>query len=501
MPELLLQGFLTIISVANLLYICSGLVLGIIVGAIPGLSATVAIALLVPITFYINPISSISFLIGIYKGGIYGASIPAILINTPGAAGSSATVFDGFPMTQQGKAGKALKMSIYASVFGDTFSDVVVILVAAELAAIALKFGTAEYTSLLLFALTIIGSVSGKSIIKGLLSAALGLLFATVGMDPITARSRFAFGQVELMGGLNLVSMFIGMFAIPEILIQLEKKSTRTVVSKLERASNPDDDRCTWSDIKVCAPTILRSSIIGTFIGAIPGLGQTIAAFLGYSEAKRVSKNPDNFGKGEIKGLAAAEAANNAVDGATLIPLLTLGIPGDAVTAILLGAFMIQGLVPGPTFIQDHGPIIYAIMVGMVLANLFLLFIALGGIRFFAKVPNVPVNTLFPIVFFFCVMGAFSVNSSLFDVSVMLFFGVMAYFMRKVSIPIAPFVIAFFIGPLLESNLRRTLIWSKGSLDVFFTRPISLVFIILTILSIVWSIKSMQKRKAGQTKT
>lgn len=495
MLELLGQGFVTIFTLTNLLYICSGLVLGIIVGAIPGLSATVAIAVLVPITFYIEPVASISFLIGIYKGGIYGASIPAILINTPGAAGSSATVFDGFPMTQQGKAGKALRLSIYASVFGDTFSDIVVILVAAKLAEIALKFGTAEYTSLLLFALTIIGSVSGSSIVKGLISAALGILFATVGMDPLTGRSRFSFGQVELMGGLNLVSMFIGMFALPEILIQLEKKGRRTVVSKLNRARHPDDDRCTWSDLKTCAPTILRSSIIGTAIGAIPGLGQTIAAFLAYSEAKRASKNPENFGKGEIKGVAAPEAANNAVDGATLIPLLTLGIPGDTVTAILLGAFMIQGLVPGPTFIQDHAPVIYAILVGMVLANLLLFGIAFGGIRFFAKVPNVPVNTLFPIVFFFCAMGSFSVNSSLFDVSVMLFFGALAYGMRKYDIPIAPFVIAFFIGPLLESNLRRTLIWSKGSMAVFFTRPISLLFIILTVLSIAWTIKRMQGKK------
>jgi len=489
MLELLAQGLVTILTPTNLLYICSGLVLGIIVGAIPGLSATMAIALLVPITFYINPVSSISFLIGIYKGGIYGASIPAILINTPGAAGACATVFDGFPMTQQGKAGKALKAAIYASVFGDTFSDVVVILVAAQLAAMALKFGTAEYTSLLFFALTIIGSVSGRSIIKGLIAAALGMLFSTVGMDPLTARSRFSFGEVELMGGLSLVSMFIGMFAVPEILVQLEKKGRRTIASRLDRAKDPDDDRCTWADLKYCAATILRSSIIGTIIGVIPGLGQTIAAFLGYSEAKRVSKHPERFGQGELKGVVAAEAANNAVDGATLIPLLTLGIPGDTITAILLGAFMIQGLVPGPTFIQDHGPVIYAILVGMILANLLLFAIAMGGIRFFAKVPNAPVNILFPIVFIFCVMGAFSINSSLFDVSVMLGFGLLAYFMRKLEFPVAPFVIAFFIGPMFESNLRRTLIWSKGSLAVFFTRPISLLFVVMACLSVLWALK------------
>jgi len=493
MLESLAQGLLTILTPTNLAYICSGLVLGIIVGAIPGLSATMAIALLVPITFYINPVSSISFLIGIYKGGIYGASIPAILINTPGAAGACATVFDGFPMTQQGKAGKALKMAIYASVLGDAFSDVVVILVAAQLAAAALKFGTAEYTSLLLFALTIIGSVSGQSILKGLIAAALGMLFSTIGMDPLTARSRFSFGQVELMGGLSLVSMFIGMFAVPEILIQLEKKERRTILSRLEKARDPDDDRCTWKDLKYCATTILRSSIIGTIIGAIPGLGQTIAAFLGYSEAKRASKHPERFGRGELRGVAAAEAANNAVDGATLIPLLTLGIPGDTITAILLGAFMIQGLVPGPTFIQDHGPVIYAILVGMVLANGLLFVIAMGGIRFFAQVPNVPVNTLFPIVFVFCVAGAFSINSSLFDVAVMLFFGLIAYFMRKLEFPIAPFVIAFFIGPMFESNLRRTLIWSKGGLGVFFTRPISLFFIVLAAVSVVWALKRMKQ--------
>jgi len=494
MLEQLLQGLVTIATLTNMLYIISGLVLGIIVGAIPGLSATMAIALLVPITFYINPVSSLSFLIGIYKGGIYGASIPAILINTPGAAGSSATVFDGYPLTQQGKAGKALKAAIYSSVIGDAFSDVVVILVAAHLASMALKFGTAEYTSLLLFALTIIGSVSGESMVKGLISAALGMLFATVGMDPLTARSRFSFGQVQLMGGLNLVSMFIGMFAMPEILIQLEEKGRTTIVSSLGQGASPDDSRCTWKDLKYILPTIFKSSVIGTIIGAIPGLGQTIAAFLGYGEAKRSSKNPERFGKGELRGIAASEAANNAVDGATLIPLLTLGVPGDTITAILLGAFMIQGLVPGPTFIQDHAHVIYAVLVGMLLANILLFAIAFSGIRFFAKVSNVPVNTLFPVVFIFCVMGSYSLNSSLFDIVVMLFFGVFAYFLRKLEFPIAPFVIAFFIGPMFESNLRRTLIWSKGSLSVFFTRPISLFFIILAVASVLWAFKRTKSK-------
>jgi putative tricarboxylic transport membrane protein len=489
MLELLAEGFGIIFTLSNILYICFGLILGIIVGAIPGLSATVAIALLVPFTFYINAVSGISFLIGIYKGGIYGASIPAILINTPGAAGACATIFDGYPMTQQGKAGKALKMAIYASVLGDSFSDIVVITVAAELAAVALKFGTAEYCSLLLFALTVIGSVSGKSMIKGLIAAALGVLFSTVGMDPITARSRFSFGLVELMGGLGLVPMFIGVFAIPEILIQLEKRGRKTVVSRYEESPDPDNDRCTLRDLKYCGFTILRSSIIGTVIGAIPGLGQSIAAFIGYSEAKRASKHPERFGKGELRGVAAAEAANNAVDGATLIPLLTLGVPGDTITAILLGAFMIQGLVPGPTFIQDHGPTIYAIFVGMLIANLGLFFIAMAGIKLFARVPNVPVSILFPIVFIFCIMGAYAINSSLFDVACMLMFGILGYFMRKREFPIPPFVIAFFIGPMFESALRRTLIWSKGSVLVFFTRPISLFFIVLSAFSIfmvVW---------------
>jgi putative tricarboxylic transport membrane protein len=489
MIDSLFQGFLSIMTVTNILYIGSGIVIGILVGAIPGLSATMAIALFVPVTFYIDPITSISFLIGIYKGGIYGASIPAILINTPGAAGACATVFDGFPLTQQGKAGKALKMSIYASVFGDSFSDIVVIFVAAHIAGVALKFGSAEYASLLLFALTIIGAVSGKSITKGIIAAALGMFVSTVGMDPLTGRSRFSFGSVELMGGLGLVSMFIGMFALPEIMIQLEEKEKTNLISKLDRARNPDDDRCTWRDFKSCFPAILRSSVIGTVIGALPGLGQSIAAFIGYSEAKRTAKNPENYGKGELRGVAAAEAANNAVDGATLIPLLTLGIPGDAITAILLGAFMIQGLVPGPTFIQDNGPLIYAIFVGMLLANLLMLAIALGGIRFFAKVPNIPVNTLFPMVFIFCVIGAYAINSSLFDVGVMLGFGLLAYAMRKLEFPVAPFVIAFFIGPLFEAHLRRALLGSKGDFTIFFTRPISLAFVCLALISVFWALK------------
>ncbi|MBW1972855.1 MAG: tripartite tricarboxylate transporter permease, partial [Deltaproteobacteria bacterium] len=462
-----------------------GITVGIIIGAIPGMTATMATALLVPLTFGMQPIPAIAMLLGVYKGGIYGGSISAILINTPGTPAASATVLDGYPMAQKGQAMKALKMALYASVMADSMSDIILILVAPPLAAIALRFGPPEVFSLVLFALTIIATVSGASLLKGLIAAAFGILFSTIGMDPIAGTPRFSFGYVDMIKGVGLIPMLIGLFAISEVLIQLEKKISDEIKDiRVKESANPDDNRVTASEMKRCLRTIFRGTGIGTFLGAIPGIGSTLAAFLNYGMAQKASKHPEKFGKGEIEGVAAAESGNSAVCGATLIPLLSLGIPGDIVTAVLLGAFMIQGLAPGPLLFKEHSDIIYALFVGLMVCNLGNLVIGSIGIRFFAKVLKVPSRILYPLILILCFVGTFAVNNSLFDVGAMFSFGLIGYIMRKFDYPLAPLLIAFVLGPMIETALRQGLIMSDGSFIIFLQRPISLSFLILTALSI-----------------
>jgi len=468
----------------NILAVFIGVTAGIFIGAIPGLTATMSVALLVPLTFTMSPVTGLAMLIGVYKGGIYGGSITAILINTPGTPAAAATALDGYPLAKQGKALKALKMAIYASVMADTFSDIVLILVAAPLAIVALKLGPPELTTLLILALTIVGLVSGKSLVKGLLVASLGVLFSTVGMDFMTGTPRFAFDSLEMAKGFPLIPVLIGLFAIPEILVQVEEKVRGTETVVLKKSPREEDNRVNFQELKSCSKTIFRSAIIGTFIGAIPGIGSVISSFISYGMAKRGSKNPEEFGEGALEGVAAAEAGNNAVCGATLIPLLTLGIPGDSVTAVMLAAFLIQGLVPGPELIPKHPNVIYGLFVALMVANMANLAIANVGIRFFARVASISKTIVFPTVAILCVVGSYAVENSLFDVKSMLFFGVVGYFMRKFDFPIPPFLIAFILGPMVENPLRQSLMISGGSPAIFFTSPISLTFIVLTGLSV-----------------
>ena len=470
---------------SNILAIFVGISSGIIIGCLPGLTATMAVALLVPITFTMSPVTGIAMLLGVYKGGIYGGSISAILINTPGTPAAAATVLDGYPMAKQGKAEKALKMAIYASVMADSLSDLVLILVAPPLALMALKLGPPELAMLLVFALTIVGSVSGKSLVKGIAIAAVGLFFSIVGLDFMTGVSRFTFDSMELSKGLPLLPMLIGLFAFGEVLIQAEDKSEYIMtIEKLDSRVEREKRVLTFTEFKGCIRTILRSTAIGTGIGAIPGIGSAIAAFLSYGWAKRNAKRPEEFGSGSLEGLAAAEAGNNAVCGATLIPLLTLGIPGDTVTAVLLGAFLIQGLTPGPNLINKNADVIYGLFIAMLLANLVNLLVARVGIRFFAKVISVPKAILFPVILVFCAAGSYAINNSIFDLKIMIVFGVFGYLMRKFDFPPAPFLIAFVLGPMVESAVRQSFIISQGSALIFLQRPIALIFILLTIFSV-----------------
>ncbi len=473
-------AFALVAQWGSLLSLAVGIVIGVIAGAIPGMSATMAVALSLPFTFSLPPIYGILFLLGVYKGGIFGGSIPAILIKTPGTPASSATVLDGYPMAEQGKAGKALDMALYASCTADLISNLALILLTGWLAAFALSFGPPEFFTLIVFSLTIIAGVSGDSLVKGILAAALGLLFATVGLDLVYGTNRFVFGEANLMGGLNFIAVLIGLFAIPEIIAYA--RSPRDAHEGMRELGS---DHVTFAEYKSCFRTILRGGFIGVILGAIPGIGAAPAAFLSYSEARRNSPNRANFGKGELEGVAASESGNNGVAGATLIPLLALGVPGDVITAIIIGAFMIHGLQPGPMMFVQNSNIIYALFMGLMISSVLLLFFGFIAIRMFRFIADVPKSLLFPSVLVLCVFGVYAVNNSTFDVAVMFVMGWLGYLMVRLGIPAAPFLIAFILGPLLEDNFRQSMLMSSGAPEILVRSPITWTFWALTVFALV----------------
>ena len=478
-----------------------GVGLGVVLGSIPGLTATMAIALIVPMTFTLSPIVSIGMLIGAYKGGCFGGSIPAILLNTPGTPAAAATSLDGHQLAKKGNGFKALKVALMSSVLADSFSDIVLILVAPPLALIALKMGPPEMTGLVIFSLLIITAVAGESMIKGLISGVLGLLVGTIGLDPIMATRRFGFDLAQLDEGISLMPMLIGLFALSEFFIAIETIRKKKQVHLYEISTDPEKARLTKDEKKACFKIIGMSSSIGTILGAVPGIGPSIAAFASYAQARKISKKPEEFGKGSIEGVAAAEAGNNAVAGANLIPLLTLGIPGDVGAALLLGAFMIQGLHPGPLLFKDNLDIIYAIFMALLLSNMFNFLIGRYYIKVASKVANVPKHYIFPAVLAFCLVGSYGFNQSMFDVWMALLFGVIGYILRKNGFPVAPLLIAFILEPILESSFRQSLLISQGSPAIFFTHSISCAFLILSIVGVGFTVRGRRKQKqsAGQS--
>ena len=479
MGDILLEALSNILTLESFLSIFIGGALGIIFGALPGLTAAMGVALLLPITFGLEATTGILFLLGVYCGGIYGGSITAVLINTPGTPASAATTLDGHPLAKKGKAGKALRMAIFASVFGGIFSALILIIAAPQLAKVALKFGPPEYLALALFGLSVVSSVSGESKLKGLIMGGIGLLISTVGLDPVDASTRLMFGIEDLVSGIQLIPALIGLFAIAEIM-------NRSYVSHLKRqqvGDSKNQSKLTWTDIKKSLKTIIKSSGIGTILGAIPGAGPVTASFLSYNEAFRSSKNKAEFGKGSLEGVAAAESGNNGATGATLIPLLTLGIPGDAVTAILLGAFIMNDLEPGPLLFTDYGGIVYTIMIGLIVVNAFVFFQGQLAIRMFVKITKVPNNILIPILLTLCIVGAYAVNNSMFDVRVMMIFGIIGFFLLKFGFPVTPLLLALILGPIAENGMRQSLSMSGGDWSIFYTRPISFIFIVISVIA------------------
>ncbi|MBL6865151.1 MAG: tripartite tricarboxylate transporter permease [Rhodospirillales bacterium] len=493
----IIQGMSLYFTFKAVLMVGIGVAAGILVGAIPGISGVMATAILVPFSFFMPPTEGIPFLLGLHKGALFGDSIPAILINTPGQPAAAATALDGYPLAKKGEAKSGIQMALVSSTIGDTFSDIVLILAAVPLAALALKFGPAEFFALMLMGLTIIGGITGSSAAKGILSALIGIMIGLVGFDAVTGAERYTFGIPILQGGVGTIPLMIGLFAVSEVLIQAEK-SNKLLSKRPDTAHLKGGKNLKLKEIKASARTIIRSSILGTIIGAIPGTGAAIATFIGYGAAKRASKKPEEFGKGSYEGVAASEAANSAVAGADLIPTLTLGIPGSATAAILMGAFLAQGLRPGPELFEANGATMYAIFALLLIGNPIMIVVGWVLTPIFARVVTVRQSLLVPAVLLLCLMGVYVYRGNLADIQVALIVGVFGYLLRKIDIPLAPLVIAFIITPIAERSMKQALILSDGDFSVFLTRPISAGFLLVALAILYFGFRRKTKNKKSE---
>ena len=478
-------------TLENILWINLGVLVGAIFAAIPGLSVILCVILFLPVTYTMSAIPGMMFLLGIYCAGGYGGSVSAILINTPGTPHAAATMLDGHPLSQQGRTKAALKIALYASTFGGVFSALMLLFLGPQVAKISAMLGTAEYFMVCLFGLTMIAGVSGKSVIKGFIAACLGLLISCVGADPMTSYDRFTFGVPRLYLGMDLAVCLIGLFALVEIISKAEKK--RHELNMKAGQIGKDDGKITKGEWKRMIRPIVMSSFIGSCVGIVPGTGASEASWFSYNTAKNLSKHPEEFGKGSVEGIAAAESANNAVTGATLIPLLTLGIPGDGTVAIMLSALMINGLNPGLSLFTTDGDIMYAIMLGLILVNLFMLLQGRFLTPLYAKVVSIPQEILTPIIVLFCFAGAYSVNNNYFDLSIALVFGICAWLFKKLELPAVPILLGMVLGNMTETNFRRALLISDGSPMIFISSVFCWIFIGLIAIVLFTLVRGKMK--------
>lgn len=491
---MILEAFSLVLNPVCLMLILLGVIVGIIFGSIPGLSATMAVVLFLPMSFGMTPMNGISLLVGLYLGGISGGLISAILLKIPGTPSSISTVFDGGPMADKGEAGKALGIGILYSFLGGMLSIFALIFVSPYLAAVTLKFTPVEYFAIAIFSLTIIASLSGNSLLNGLLSGFFGIALALVGMAPIDAFTRFTFGHYQLLSGFDIVVILIGIFAVTDII--LSGYDRKHLADKMEKKSfELKGFGITMQEFKSQIGNLIRSSLIGIGIGILPGIGGSTAGLLAYTTQKNSTKYPEKFGTGVIDGVIASETSNNAVIGGSLIPLLTMGIPGNTVTAIFLGGLTIHGISPGPLIFDKSGQYVYGIFIALIVANFFMLIFERAGLKVFVKLLDIPKHILLPIIMVCCVVGAYSSNSRIFDVWCVLAFGIIGLLFKKFKIPSTPLIIGFILGKMAEENLRRALQASEGSISVFFTRPISLVFLIVAFLSVALTLKKKYKDK------
>lgn len=524
----LLQGLLQAIQPSSLLATGVGCLLGIVAGMIPGMTIPAAMIIVLPLTFVLDPSVSIGLFLGLYAGGMLGGSFSAILLNIPGTPSAAATALDGYPLVARGQAGRALGMAVSASFCGGLFSALCLFLIAPRLADLALQFRSADLFSLVFLGLTIICSFASRSWIKGLLSAAIGLAIVTIGQDPVMGTARFTFGDTNLLSGVHFLTALIGLFAIPQLIENLRgigpgdrggprrpggpggavdfggpgSPGGRNGSSSSDGAA-PGAGSIGFRQLLPAIADLRRirlpvgiGSVVGTFLGILPGAGGPIAAFISYDYAKKTTRRRDRFGRGAVEGVAAPEAANNAVTGGALIPMMTLGIPGDPVTAILIGALLAHGLAPGPLLFVEQADFAYGLMFSFFWANVFNLLIALAGLRLLVKVVAAPRTLLMPAVAILCVVGAWSLRNSLFDVYVMFGFGLLGLAMKWLDMPVVPLLLALVLGRQLEENLRIALTGSQGDVTVFFTSPFSALFLGLSVVSVIWSIAGARRQRA-----
>jgi putative tricarboxylic transport membrane protein len=479
--QLLFGGFATALKPIYLLFALLGCTMGTLIGVLPGIGPAAGTAILIPITVAMDPTAAIIMLSAIYYGAMYGGTITSVLINTPGEAASVVTCLDGYEMAKQGRAGAALAIAAIGSFIGGTFATMGLVLVALPLTRFALKFGPPEFFALMIVGLSLVTGLAGRSLLRALISAVLGLLIAQVGVDPVMGAPRFTFDRMELLDGFGIVPVVMGVFGIGEILLNAEARSGNVFSTQMNRLIP------TRKDLKDSVLPIARGTGIGFLLGLIPGVGAIVPTFLSYAVEKKVSKTPEMFGKGMIEGVAGPETANNAYANAALIPLFTLGIPSSPTTAILMGAFMMNGLLPGPALFKEHGDFAWAVIASLYIGNLILVILNLPLIPLWVAVLKIPYAILTVLVFGFSVVGVYSLNSSVFDVGVMLGFGLLGYTFRKLDIPLAPLILTMVLGPLMERGLRQSLEMSQGDISILVTRPFSATLLAIALVVIVTS--------------
>ena len=486
------QGFSVATLPMNLLYSFIGCVLGTLIGVLPGLGPAAGTAILIPVTFNLDPIGAIIMLAAIYYGAMYGGTITSVLVNVPGEAASVITCLDGYQMAKQGRAGPALGIAAIGSFIGGTFATFALMVVSLPLASLALRFGPPEVFSLLVVGLSLVTGLSGRSLLAALIMTAFGLMLAMIGMDPVRGAPRFTFGLPPLYDGIGFIPVVMGLFGVGEILLTMEAPVLEIIKTKLTDLLPKREE---W---KVCTGAIGRGTIVGFFLGLIPGIGAIIPTFMAYVLEKRVSKHPEKFGTGVIEGVASPETANNSYANAAMVPLLTLGIPGSPTLAVLMGAFIIHGLTPGPFLFKERPDVVWGLIASLYLGNVMLLILNLPLVGLWAKLLEIRYQYLYPGILLFCILGAYSLNQSVFDVGVMVAFGVLGYIFRKLDWPLAPTVLALILGPMMERALRTSLEMSGGDLSILFTRPISAVLLIAAAIVLLTPAVRLLGRRAGK---
>ncbi len=487
-----LQGFSVATLPINLLYAFIGCVLGTLIGVLPGLGPAAGTAILIPITFNLDPIGAIIMLAAIYYGAMYGGTITSVLVNVPGEAASVITCLDGFQMAKKGRAGPALGIAAIGSFIGGTFATFALMVVSLPLASFALRFGPPEVFALLVVGLSLVTGLSGRSILAALIMTLLGLMLAMIGMDPVRGAPRFAMGIPPLYDGIGFVPVVMGLFGVGEILLSMESPVMEIIKTKITDLFPKKEE---W---RVSAAAIGRGSIIGFFLGLIPGIGAIIPTFVAYVVEKKVSKYPEKFGTGVIEGVASPETANNSYANGAMVPLLTLGIPGSPTLAVLMGAFIIHGLTPGPFLFKERPDVVWGLIASFYLGNVMLLILNLPLVGFWAKLLEIRHQYLYPGILLFCILGAYSLNQSIFDVGVMVAFGVLGYIFRKIDWPLAPTILALILGPMMERALRTSLEMSGGDLSILVTRPISAVLLIIAVIVLISPAFRLLAQKAGK---